>query len=454
MGASFTGNAKSVNFSGVTNGIGFDNITIGSQTPGKSIIITSSSLLLGIVGSPYSQVFAASGGTTPYGWSATGLPSGLTLNASTGLLGGTPVTSGTFNVSVSVTDNSSPKLTSSLILPLTITVNTPLTITTTTLTSGTVGSAYSQTLAATGGRTPYSWSATGLPGGLTLNGSTGLLSGIPIASGTFNVSLIVSDSSGAKLTASRNNISLFVNQTTAQPVQITSSIAQVRSSTDQPTVTVSLASSPSVDLIATLTLAFTGNAAGLPSTNYSDPGLQFGQGGATTTLTIPRGSTTSSLPVNNGIQVGSVAGTITVTITQLTQVVNGQIQQLSLPNPRPSTSIVVPKLAPVISSVRIINVTASSFTVAVVASSTPRDLATASLIFSPAPGAQLNATNFPGISLSGAGAWFGGSSGQNAGAAFNIQIPFTFSGQTNAIGSVSVTLANSIGSSAPLSGTM
>jgi hypothetical protein len=60
---------------------------------------------------------------------------------------------------------------------------------------GSVGTAYpSFQFTATGGTTPYTWTATGLPGGLTLS-TSGLLSGTPTASGNFNVSVTVTDSS-------------------------------------------------------------------------------------------------------------------------------------------------------------------------------------------------------------------------------------------------------------------
>lgn len=61
--------------------------------------------------------------------------------------------------------------------------------------TGTVGTAYpSFQFTATGGTTPYTWTATGLPAGLTLS-TAGLLSGTPTAGGSFNVTVTVTDSS-------------------------------------------------------------------------------------------------------------------------------------------------------------------------------------------------------------------------------------------------------------------
>ena len=80
-------------------------------------------------------------------------------------------------------------------------VPAPLTITSTTLPNGVVGEAYSASLGASGGQSPYTWAvASGsLPTGLTL-ASTGLLSGTPTKAGTSTVTLEVTDAAGTSAT--------------------------------------------------------------------------------------------------------------------------------------------------------------------------------------------------------------------------------------------------------------
>jgi alpha-tubulin suppressor-like RCC1 family protein len=84
--------------------------------------------------------------------------------------------------------------------PVTVTVAPP-SITTLTLTGGMASRPYSQALAATGGASPYSWSATGLPAGLTIS-SAGVIAGKPSLAGTSAVSVTVKDSGGRTASAS------------------------------------------------------------------------------------------------------------------------------------------------------------------------------------------------------------------------------------------------------------
>jgi len=134
-----------------------------------------------------------------YRWSTTG----GRLSGTTGSgdkIWTAPNTSGTYTVTLSVTDNKpghSPRTQS-----VKITVVAGLTITTHSLPSGKVGESYQATLAATGGTPPYRWSlASGrLPPGLNLDAATAVISSTPTASGTFNFTLQVQDSSTPKQT--------------------------------------------------------------------------------------------------------------------------------------------------------------------------------------------------------------------------------------------------------------
>jgi len=190
---------------------------------GLAILPISPSNFQFVVGSPYtagnSITFQAVGGTSPYTWRATGLPPGLSVVASSGLVTGTPTQPGSFTASVTVTDAINESTTSAIVLPV---VTTPLVITNfgqtpPNLPSGTVGTAYSQTLTAQGGsQSGYTWSVQGnLPPGLTAGNSPGCpsacalqISGTPTQAGTYTFTAIVTDS--LRVT-SQQNVTIVIN---------------------------------------------------------------------------------------------------------------------------------------------------------------------------------------------------------------------------------------------------
>jgi uncharacterized protein (TIGR03437 family) len=80
--------------------------------------ITTNSLPVGLLGTPYSTTLSAAGGTPPYSWSMTGvLPQGVSL-ASAGVLSGTPAAGGSYNFTVKVADSASNTASSTLALQI------------------------------------------------------------------------------------------------------------------------------------------------------------------------------------------------------------------------------------------------------------------------------------------------------------------------------------------------
>ncbi len=182
------------------------------------LTITTSSLPGGTVGAAYSSSITASGGTTPYTFTESGLPSGLSLGPSSGAITGTPAQSavGIATVAVTVTGSALPTAqTATARLSLTISPS-KLTISTTTLPAATVGVTYSATVAATGGTTPYTFVAAGLPSGLAISPSTGTITGTPSASsaGTATVVVTVTDAGKPTPQTATANLSLTVNPAT------------------------------------------------------------------------------------------------------------------------------------------------------------------------------------------------------------------------------------------------
>jgi hypothetical protein len=155
------------------------------------------------VGTAYSATATVTGGKGSYTWAApTGLPAGLTSTANGGTLtiSGTPTAAGAYTIKLSVSDGSKPALTATASLSVTVSAP-PLKVTGGTLAAGTVRTAYSATVTATGGTGAYTWTATGLPAGLAIGATTGKISGTPTAAGTAAVTVKVTDSASPAKTA-------------------------------------------------------------------------------------------------------------------------------------------------------------------------------------------------------------------------------------------------------------
>ncbi|MGB7723654.1 MAG: putative Ig domain-containing protein [Bryobacteraceae bacterium] len=261
------------------------SVTVAAATAPLSIT-TQAPLAGGEVGVAYTQAFAATGGTPPYTWSASGLPSGLSIS-SAGVISGTPAASGSFPVTVQATDSAKATATKSF----TITV-TALTITTATLPNGTVGTSYTATtLAATGGTPPYTWSASGLPSGLSIS-SAGVISGTPAVAGSFSVTLKVTDSAQA---------------TATQTFTITVAAALTITTATLPNATVGTPYSQ------TLTASGSGTFAWSVSTGALPAGITLSSAGSLSGTPTAPGTFTFTVSVTGGGQSATQSFTITVT---------------------------------------------------------------------------------------------------------------------------------------------
>ena len=175
--------------------------------------ITTTTLPAGTEGSSYSQQLAATGyGKLTYSVSVGTLPAGLTMSA-TGLISGTPTgPNGTSPFTIKVTDSSNPVQSTTQALSIVINLPAPPSISTTTLPAGVEGTAYSQTVSATGGlgTLTFSISLGSLPAGLTIS-SSGTISGTPTGpNGTIPFTVQVADKSTPPQTATKA-LSILIN---------------------------------------------------------------------------------------------------------------------------------------------------------------------------------------------------------------------------------------------------
>jgi len=354
--------------------------------------------------------------------------------SSAGVISGTPTAAGSFSVTVQVTDAAKATATQAF----TITVTAALTITTASpLPGATVSIAYNQALALAGGAAPFTWSiASGaLPAGIALN--PGSLNGIPSAPGTFTFTVSVT---GGGQTATKS-FTLTVGVPPGPSATITGLPATATPAT-QPPLGITIPSAYPLAITGTVTLTFAPDS---PSPDGQE--VVFTTGGRAVSFTLPANSTQAVFSgATPGVQTGTVSGIITLTL----QLTAAGIDVT--PSPAPSTKLTIAKSAPVIKSATVTRTT-GGFNLVVVGYATSREMVTATVGFTAASGVTL-ASSSASVSLASVfTTWYQSTPSAAYGSNFSLTIPFTFSGSTVPLTSVSVVLTNAVGSSTSASAT-
>jgi hypothetical protein len=400
-----------------------------------TLVITTTSPLPEVVQNQnYSQTFAAAGGTTPYAWSVTGgsLPVGLSLNGTSGALSGKPsaASNGTFTIQVKDAQGQIAASSFALnVLPV-------LAIATTQVANGVVGTAYNAAFAATGGTAPIQWSVSSgsLPVGLALS-SGGALTGTPTVNGSFAFTIQAADSKTQK---DSRAFTVAISLPVVAPVSITGP-ADTVPPVQQPLLGINLGTAFPVNLTGTVTLTFAADV------GADDPAVQFTSGGRTAPFTLIAGDPNARfgvVPV--GVQTGTVAGAITLTVKLLAGTAD------VTPLPIPTKTIRIAKAAPVLRTVTVTR-TAAGFDVAIAGFVTSRDIATTQFRFTAASGVTVQTVDFTQQLGAVFNTWFQNAASQPFGSQFTLTQPFTIQGNANAVTSVAVTMTNSVGTSNSIS---
>jgi hypothetical protein len=212
-----------------------DSSTVSPQTNSKAFSVTinlppppsiaSASFAAGVEGTAYTQTIAETGGLAPFTYSIIvgALPAGLSVNTSTGAITGTPTgPNATASFTMKVVDSSNPAQSATQTFSIAINLPPAPAITTSSLSAGVEGTAYNQTVAATGyGKLAYSVSLGTLPAGLSLNSSTGAITGTPTGpNGTASFTIQVTDGSNPAQSTTKP-LSILVNLPPAPAISTT-----------------------------------------------------------------------------------------------------------------------------------------------------------------------------------------------------------------------------------------
>jgi hypothetical protein len=283
-------------------------------------VVTASPLNAALTGVPLELTLQAEGGTAPYAWTVTAgsLPAGLALSVA-GVLSGTPAAPGIFTFTAQAADSHGFIASKSFQIRM-----VELSISTSSLPAAVKGIAYSHTLAGAGGALPYAWTLSGgaLPPGVQL-GATGVITGVPTASGLFTATVQLVDGEGFIVT---RNLDLTVHATYQKPI-VNTPVFEVATVGVPVAYTVTGLNYPKTFTITGLPAGVTARATGLISGRPSVSGVFLvkikaaNPAGFSTAVTVPL--VVKALP--NGL-----VGTFTGIITRDTTANGGLGSRLSL----------------------------------------------------------------------------------------------------------------------------
>ena len=184
----------------------------------NGVNITNTSLPPVVIGVNYNAALTVIGGTSPYAYTATALPAGVSINPSTGALAGyTNSVAGTYTSYLTVTDSNVPARSTTRTFSLV--VSSALALTGTTISKGAALSPYGagagHQLNATGGLAPYTYAITAgaLPSGLALS-TSGLIYGTPLWNtaangGAYSINVVATDALGQSTSAATFNLNIY-----------------------------------------------------------------------------------------------------------------------------------------------------------------------------------------------------------------------------------------------------
>ncbi len=393
----------------------------------ERLVIATDSLPLGGQGDAFSASLDGTGGDGSFTWSLSSgaLPAGLALNPSTGAITGTPTQAGTFNLTFQLRDGVGRQTTRAL----TLRVTPILLLAPGSLSAATVGVPVSQAFTSSNATAPsnFSVAAGNLPPGLTLT-AAGLLSGTPTTAGSFGFTVAVADGEGAR---GQSPYSLTVNG--FPPSTVTIRPAEVPPGQQQ-TVTIDVANPlpAAVDGVVRLTFVAEDGGPADPAMGLNTPDRR------TATFRLTAGQTQAVFPSTLMLQSGTVAGTITLTVSLTANGVN------VTPNPAPQQIIRIPAAAPVIDSI-VARRAGNAINVEIVGFATGREVASAEFQFT--GGTTLTQSSFTVQTAAAIRAWFQDARAVEFGSLFKLTMPFTITGDANQITQVSVVLVNGAGRS-------